>query len=142
VRLKVSVRRGVSPHFFRGEGREVAEKGAGLTPAPSAPDTFNRTPSVASANHPPNAGAASSASQTAAPAAARPGLPRQWRIRQILYMESPMVEDAARGFRAGLKEAGLRDRTDFSIQTLSAQAAVLILAGVVPSTRRTEADFL
>jgi hypothetical protein len=34
VRLKVSVRRGVSPHFFRGEGREVAEKGAGLTPAP------------------------------------------------------------------------------------------------------------
>jgi antitoxin (DNA-binding transcriptional repressor) of toxin-antitoxin stability system len=35
VRLKVSVRRGVSPHFFRGEGREVAEKGAGLTPAPS-----------------------------------------------------------------------------------------------------------
>jgi hypothetical protein len=39
----VSVRRGVSPHFFRGEGREVAEKGAGLTPAPSVPDTFNRT---------------------------------------------------------------------------------------------------
>jgi hypothetical protein len=43
VRLKVSVRRWVSPHFFRGEGREVAEKGAGLTPAPSLPDTFNRT---------------------------------------------------------------------------------------------------
>jgi hypothetical protein len=42
VRLKVSVRRGVSPHFFRGEGREVAEKGAGLTPAPSVPDTFDR----------------------------------------------------------------------------------------------------
>jgi hypothetical protein len=42
VRLKVSVRRGVSPHFFRGEGRELAEKGAGLTPAPSVPDTFNR----------------------------------------------------------------------------------------------------
>ena len=30
-----AVRRGVSPHFFRGEGREVAEKGAGLTPPPS-----------------------------------------------------------------------------------------------------------
>jgi hypothetical protein len=43
VRLKVSVRRGVSPHFFRGEGMELAEKGAGLTPAPSVPDTFNRT---------------------------------------------------------------------------------------------------
>jgi hypothetical protein len=43
VRLKVPVRRGVSPHFFRGEGREVAEKGAGLTPAPSVSDTFNRT---------------------------------------------------------------------------------------------------
>jgi 5-formyltetrahydrofolate cyclo-ligase len=43
VRLKVSVRRGVSPHFFRGEGREVAEKAAGLTPAPSVPDTFNHT---------------------------------------------------------------------------------------------------
>jgi hypothetical protein len=46
VRLKVSVRRGVRPHFFRGEGREVAEKGAGLTPAPSAPDTFNRPPMI------------------------------------------------------------------------------------------------
>ncbi len=34
VRFKVPVRRGVSPHFFRSEGREVAEKGAGLTPAP------------------------------------------------------------------------------------------------------------
>jgi hypothetical protein len=44
VRSKVSVRRGVSPHFFRGEGREVTEKGAGLTPAHSVPDTFNRTP--------------------------------------------------------------------------------------------------
>jgi hypothetical protein len=43
VRLNVPVRRGVSPHFFRGEGGEVAEKGAGLTPAPSVPDTFNRT---------------------------------------------------------------------------------------------------
>jgi hypothetical protein len=43
VRLKVSVRRGASPQFFRGEGMEVAEKGAGLTPAPSVPDTFNRT---------------------------------------------------------------------------------------------------
>jgi hypothetical protein len=45
----VSVRRGVSPHFFRGEGREVAEKGAGLTPAPSVPDTFNRTRAMRSA---------------------------------------------------------------------------------------------
>ncbi len=34
ARFKASVRHGVSPHFFRGEGREVAERGAGLTPAP------------------------------------------------------------------------------------------------------------
>ncbi len=36
-------RRGLSSHFFRGEGREVAEKGAGLTPAPSVPGTFIHT---------------------------------------------------------------------------------------------------
>jgi ABC-type uncharacterized transport system substrate-binding protein len=80
-----------------------------------------------------------SAGRQAAAVANRP-LTRRWRIEEVSYVESVMVEDAMRGFRDGLKEAGLKDRTDFTLQTLCAQGDMATLGSLFDSAKTAGAD--
>jgi putative tryptophan/tyrosine transport system substrate-binding protein len=62
------------------------------------------------------------------------------RIHEIMYLESAMVEDAMRGFRAGLKEAGLREGEDFKIATLSAQGDMATLGSLFDAAQEAGTD--
>ena len=77
-------------------------------------------------------------SATAAPA--RQPLTKRWRIQQVSYSESVMVEDAMRGFRDGLKEGGLAEGTDFLLKTLSAQGDMAALGALFDSARTAGTD--
>ncbi|MBM3890006.1 MAG: hypothetical protein FJ388_12895, partial [Verrucomicrobia bacterium] len=83
------------------------------------------------------------AMQTAeTPAAAPPTQPlaKQWRIQQVSYVESVMVEDAMRGLEDGLKEAGLREDTDFTMKTLCAQGDMAALGALYDSAKTAGVD--
>ena len=83
------------------------------------------------------------AMQTAEPQAAAPArqpLPRRWQIQEVSYLESVMVEDAMRGLREGLKEAGLKDGTDFTLRTLCAQGDMAALGSLFHSAQAAGAD--
>lgn len=74
--------------------------------------------------------------------AAAAGLPlaRRWQIVEASYLESVMVEDAMRGLREGLKEAGLKMGTDYSLRTLCAQGDMAALGSLFDSAKTTGAD--
>ena len=67
-------------------------------------------------------------------------LTRQWRIQEISYLESVMVEDAMQGFRQGLKEAGLAQGPDFTLHTLCAQGDMASLGTVFDSASSAATD--
>ncbi len=73
-------------------------------------------------------------------AAGRKPLGRRWRIRETSYSESVMVEDAMRGFRQGLTEAGLTDGRDYSLQTLCAQGDMAGLGALFDSAKTAGTD--
>ncbi len=73
-----------------------------------------------------------------APAPGAPGKP--WRIQQISYVESPMVEESARGFADGLREAGLRAGVDYTLKTLCAQGDMAALGTLFDSARASGVD--
>jgi len=73
------------------------------------------------------------------PAAAQP-LGRPWRIREVSYIESVMVEEAMRGLRDGLKEAGLSPGRDFTLGTLSAQGDMASLGSLFDSAETAGTD--
>jgi ABC-type uncharacterized transport system substrate-binding protein len=77
-------------------------------------------------------------SQAAAPA--RLPLSRRWQVQEVSYIESSMVEDAMRGFRDGLKEAGLNEGTDFTLRTLCAQGDMAALGSLFDSAKTAGAD--
>ena len=72
--------------------------------------------------------------------AGRPPIRRCWRLREISYLESPMIEEAMQGFRQGLKEAGLAEGQDFTLQTLCAQGDMASLGTVFDSARTAGTD--
>lgn len=74
----------------------------------------------------------------AAPAA-RP-LDKRWRIQQIAYTESVMVEEAMRGFRDGLQQAGLSADRDVTLKELSAQGDMATLGSLFDSARTAGTD--
>ena len=83
------------------------------------------------------------AMQTAEPKAAAPArvpLSRRWQVQEVSYVESPMVEDAMRGFRDGLKEAGLNEGTDFTLRTLCAQGDMAALGSLFDAAKTAGAD--
>jgi ABC-type uncharacterized transport system substrate-binding protein len=51
-----------------------------------------------------------------------------------------MVEDAMRGFRDGLKEAGLNEGTDFTLRTLCAQGDMAALGSLFDAAKTAGAD--
>ena len=70
----------------------------------------------------------------------QPRLTRQWRLHEFTYNESVMVEDAMRGFRDGLKEAGLKEGTDFTLANRSAQGDMASLGTLFDSAHTAGAD--
>lgn len=79
------------------------------------------------------------AMQTAGAPAAQP-LAKRWRIQQLSYSESVMVEDAMRGLADGLKEAGLTEGTDYMMKMLSAQGDMAALGALYDSARTAGVD--
>jgi ABC-type uncharacterized transport system substrate-binding protein len=67
-------------------------------------------------------------------------LGRTWRIREVSYIESVMVEEAMRGLRDGLEESGLRPGADFTLNTLSAQGDMASLGSLFDSARTAGTD--
>lgn len=65
---------------------------------------------------------------------------RTWRIYELYYIESPLVEDSARGFREGLRESGLREGPDFTLKTLSAQGDMTALGPLFDTARGAGVD--
>lgn len=61
----------------------------------------------------------------AAPAPAR--VDHAWKLKRLLYVESPPADDAMRGFDAGLKAAGLQAGRDFALSEASAQGDMATL---------------
>ncbi|MHB8898041.1 MAG: ABC transporter substrate binding protein, partial [Thermoguttaceae bacterium] len=76
--------------------------------------------------------------RAAAPAASAP--PRKWRIQQVSYSESVMLDDSMRGFHDGLKEAGLSEGKDYTLRTLSAQGDMAALGSLFDSAETTGTD--
>ncbi len=72
--------------------------------------------------------------------AAGPAPARCWTIYQIAYAETPMTEDATRGFRDGLKEAGLGEGTHFKLATLCAQGEMATLSALFDSAATAGTD--
>jgi ABC-type uncharacterized transport system substrate-binding protein len=104
--------------------KDAAELGGRFPPAVLAMQTSAATPAT-----------------PAAPVAKTPRpLARRWRIHQVSYLESTMVEDAMRGFRDGLKEGGLAEGTDFTLQTLSAQGDMAALGSLFDSAKTAGTD--
>lgn len=82
----------------------------------------------------------SPAAPQAAPSPAARPLGKTWRIQQISYSESIMVEDAMRGLHDGLKELGLAEGSDYTLRTLSAQGDMATLGSLFDSARTAGAD--
>ncbi|MFA6561419.1 MAG: ABC transporter substrate-binding protein [Verrucomicrobiia bacterium] len=78
--------------------------------------------------------------ETPAAAPVTQPLKTQWRIQHVSYIESVMVEDAMHGFADGLKEAGLKDGTDFTMKTLSAQGDMAALGSLYDSAKTAGVD--
>ncbi len=64
--------------------------------------------------------------------AAQPNQPlnHTWKIKRMLYVESPPAEDAVRGIDDGFKAAGLQAGRDFVMRDASAQGDMSILSGL------------
>jgi ABC-type uncharacterized transport system substrate-binding protein len=122
---------------------EVARKlGITFPAAVLAMQTAAQAPAAPAASPAPVAPPASPAPvappASPAPAAGAPGKP--WRIQQISYLESPMVEESARGFNEGLREAGLRAGVDYTVKTLCAQGDMAALGTLFDSARSSGVD--
>jgi len=57
-------------------------------------------------------------------------LDHTWKIKRILYVESPPAEDAMRGIEEGFKAAGLQAGRDFVLSDASAQGDMTVLSGL------------
>ena len=79
--------------------------------------------------------------EPAKPAAARARpLDKTWRIQQISYSESIMVEDAMRGVKDGLKAAGLAEGSDYKLKALCAQGDMATLGALFDTAKTTGVD--
>ncbi len=65
---------------------------------------------------------------------------RCWQIHEIAYTESVMVEEAMRGFRDGLREAGLSAGAHFKLKSLCAQGDMATLGALFDSARGAGTD--
>lgn len=86
--------------------------------------------------------ATKSAPQTAAVQPPPKPLDHTWKIRRILYVESPPAEDAMRGIEDGFKAAGLQAGRDFELSDASAQGDMTILSGLADAANSDGTELL
>lgn len=67
---------------------------------------------------------------------------RPVKLAIVTYAEATIVEDAVRGFRAGLKEAGLVDGRDFTINYRSAQSDIATLNSIFDELNGDNTDII
>ncbi len=79
-------------------------------------------------------------SSPAGTAASRSPVARHWRIAEATYLESVMVEEGMRGFREGLKQAGLQTGSDYSLRTLCALGDLAALGSLFDAAKTTGTD--
>lgn len=68
--------------------------------------------------------------------------PHLWKIRRIIFVESPPTEEALRGMDEGFREAGLLAGKDFSLQDTSAQGDLSVLPTLVDAARNDGTELL
>jgi ABC-type uncharacterized transport system substrate-binding protein len=67
---------------------------------------------------------------------------RRWKLGLVTYSESTVVDDAYAGVRAGLKEAGLVDGRDFTIDYRSAQGDIATLNSIYDELNGNDSDLV
>lgn len=70
---------------------------------------------------------------TAAATSAKP-LDHLWKIKRMIYVESPPAEETMQGVDAGFKAAGLLAGRDFTLSDVSAQGDMSLLSGLADAT--------
>lgn len=71
-----------------------------------------------------------------------PPAKRLWKVDLLAYIDVADVEDAERGIRAGLREAGLREGEDFSFTVRNAQGDMATLSTLVDAAVTDRADLV
>ncbi|MDD5272820.1 MAG: ABC transporter substrate-binding protein [Methylovulum sp.] len=74
--------------------------------------------------------ALAASSATTSPTAPAKALDHPWKIKRMLYVESPPAEEALHGIDDGLKAAGLQAGRDFVLNDASAQGDMSLLSGL------------
>lgn len=69
-------------------------------------------------------------------------LDKFWRVRLIGYINSPDAEEAEKGLRDGMKQAGLVEGRDYELRAANAQGDMSTLHGMVESAMTDGADLL
>ncbi|MEW6367172.1 MAG: ABC transporter substrate-binding protein [Acidobacteriota bacterium] len=64
------------------------------------------------------------------------------RIGFVQYIDSPMSEDAARGFTEGLAASGLKDGTDYRVESFSANGDVVTVNSIIDNAVGKDYDLL
>ena len=123
----------ISPEFLQKADAVIDAKGLHQRPG-SAPQPSAGGPSRPSSGQP-------SHSATPTQTTAQP-LARKWKLRLIEYVNSPDVEEAESGLRAGMKSAGLVDGRDFELKVANAQGDMTVLHGMVDAALSDQADLL
>jgi len=86
--------------------------------------------------------AAAPPTPTAAPRPTPAPLARRWQVAVLEYVNVPDSEDALRGIRDGLREAGLVIGRDFTIRERNAQGDMATLPGLVDAALSDGADLI
>jgi ABC-type uncharacterized transport system substrate-binding protein len=73
-----------------------------------------------------------------APATNRPA--RTWKVGVAAYSEAPVLDEAIEGLRRGLKEAGLRERQDFTLTFRNAQGDIATLSAIFDELNSNDTD--
>jgi ABC-type uncharacterized transport system substrate-binding protein len=74
--------------------------------------------------------------------AGKPAKERLWNVDLLAYIDVVDVEDAERGIRAGLHEAGLREGEDFRFTVRNAQGDMATLSALVDAAVTDRADLV
>jgi ABC-type uncharacterized transport system substrate-binding protein len=78
------------------------------------------------------------------PAVSQPGarLDHPWKIKRLLYLESPPASDTLRGLDEGFRAAGLEPGRDFTVSDASAQGDMATLSALMDSVNSDGTELL
>lgn len=80
--------------------------------------------------------------RAAAPAPVAAAAARTWKIRLVLYLETPPAEEAVEGIHEGLAGAGLAEGRDYTLAAASAQGDMATLSSIMDGVASDGTDLL